>query len=109
MITPEKHPILTHWLSGSTCSNWRVKRSVLFENEHFIVLKHSSHSEYLGRWSGSVCCGSYAHLYLKSDFDKPRAWGYGNTKPVIEWKGRLSIKKIRSDCAEQSIFFENAP
>lgn len=109
VIDQEDHPILSRWLWGTTCSRWVVKRSILFENDDYIVLKHNAHSEYLGRMSGSSCCQSYAKLYRKSDmldrdnYNRKLQTGYDEMK---RWDGRISKTKVRDECRDMGIIFE---
>lgn len=99
------HPILDIWLSGTTCSHPRIKRSVLFENDTHIVLKHSSHSEYMGRFSGVATCRAYAMLVEKTSFSNDRdvLYGFGGIK---RWEGRINPKTVLADCAALGIVFK---
>lgn len=96
------HPILNKWLAGTTCyTNW-VGRSVLFENEEHIVLKHNSHASYCGRATGSSTCTAYAKLYRKVDLLTDKT-GYNRNLlsgdgGILQWEGRISKPKILSDC-----------
>ncbi len=98
------HPILRGWLSGSTCSAWLVKRSVLFENDAFIVLKHNAHSSYGDRFSGSSNCPAYAALYDKAELVRqcnPLGDGY-----MKKWEGRINKRQVQADCAAIGIEFQ---
>lgn len=110
-----QHPILKNWLRGTTCHNYWIGRSVLFENDAFIVLKHNSHAAYAGRFSDNGACRAFAALYRKSDLildatglNRNLFYGYGH---LLRWEGRLSKAKIVAACQEQGITFpscENA-
>lgn len=115
MSVPEHqkdHPLLQQWLSGTECCRWHIGRSVLFENEHYIVLKHASHASYMGRFSGSATCESYAELYRKVDItpgskqaDYNLTTGRGELKV---WWGRISRKRIADECRAMGIEFDKA-
>jgi len=51
------------WLRGTTCRHHRNTVHTLTSDHRFIVMKHHGHSEYTGRFSGSVWCGTYYALY----------------------------------------------
>lgn len=107
------HEIVNKWLVGTTCSRWSKKpiKSILFENNTHIILKHRAHSEYCGRATGTLNCESYAELYLKSDFEEngvpSSLTGFMGKRALIRWEGRLSKKKILSDCNHIGIIFDN--
>lgn len=98
--------LLDRWLRGTTCDRTE-RKSILFENPQFIVFKHHSHSEYLGRFSGSDCCRVYAVLYDKRDI--PSKGGFHNftcaVQPLLKWEGRINTKRILDDCAGLGIRF----
>lgn len=105
-----EHPILKRWLAGTTCFRNHVRRSVLFENQTHIVLKHNSHATYVDRMSGTRCCQAYAALYRKSDlaFDAKQSnrnllLGYG---ALLHWTGRISRARILAECNEMGIDFD---
>ena len=105
-----KHPILRNWLKGTTCHNYWIGRSVLFENSDYIVLKHNSHASYSGRFSDSGACRSYAALYRKADLELDAAGynqalfsGYGYLK---QWEGRIVKSKVRETCRDMGILFD---
>lgn len=103
------HPILKDWLRGTTCHNYWIGRSVLFENEHYIVLKHNSHVSYCGRFSPSSTCKAYAALYRKADL-KPDAKGWNQdlfhgSGDIKRWEGRISKTKVRDECKDLGIVF----
>lgn len=97
------HPILREWLHGSTCAIYRVNRSVLFENEDYIVLKHNAHSTYGDRMSGSGNCEAFAALYRKEDL-KPDSrnimLGDGELK---KWTGRINKRAVWLYCCSIGI------
>ena len=84
-------------------------RSVLFENDDYIVLKHNSHAGYAGRFSDNGACTAYAKLYRKSDLTKNE----GNYNPnltvgdgeIQKWSGRISKSKVKDDCLQMGIVF----
>lgn len=112
VIDQPDHPILQRWLGGSTCSNSTVRRSVLFESETHIILRHYAHASYCGRMYGSKNCEAYAALYLKADFatarPNDRIWmlGSGHLK---QWAGRLSRARVLDDCKDMGISFNDGP
>ena len=99
--------ILKVWLSGTTCSAWRVKKSILLSNDTHIVLKHNAHSEYVGRTHlNSLNCEAYARLYLKSNFVGKDYTRIGDGQ-LHEWRGgRISVVRIVEECKEMGIIFE---
>lgn len=110
MLEPQNHPILEKWLSDTTCNKYHIKRSVLFENETHIVLKHGSHAEYCGRFSGVQTCNAYAALYLKSDLQE----GKGDRNSTLRgglfgylkrWEGRINKALVLEDCARMGVVF----
>ena len=105
------HPILKNWLRGTTCHNYWVGRSVLFENADYIVLKHNSHASYAGRFSDNGACKSYAALYRKSDLEMD-ATGYNRhlfegRGHLKRWEGRISKIKVLEECREIGVVFES--
>ena len=99
---------LKAWLSLTTCAGAAVKRSVLFENDDYIVLKHNSHSSYSGRYLGSGTCGSYAVLFRKADVDANwHDFRYGSPRlaALKQWSGRISPSRVRAECSELGIVF----
>jgi hypothetical protein len=106
------HPILDIWLEGTTCNRNTVTKSVLFENDEYIILKHHSHAEYCGRGSGTQTCGVYACLYNKTDiaeYFKDHKYSFNTIQCKIHWKmweGRLNKKDILQYCADVGIIFE---
>lgn len=98
--------LLDRWLRGTTCDR-KERKSVLFENPLFIVFKHHSHSEYMGRFSGSACCTVYAILYDKRDI--PSKGGFhnftGTAHHLAKWEGRINKTRILADCAGLGIVF----
>lgn len=106
------HPILRNWLAGTTCHKRHIMRSVLFENVTHIVLKHASHGDYCGRFSGVQTCQSYAALYLKSLLQEPPGTynqslrtGFGYLE---RWEGRISMARVLADCAAMGVHFPAA-
>lgn len=107
------HPILRNWLRATTCHNYWIGRSVLFENADYIVLKHNSHASYCGRFSDNGACRAYAELYRKSDLALDDA-GYNRNLfigdgQIMRWEGRISKSKVMADCRDMGIFFESEP
>jgi hypothetical protein len=98
---------LNVWLSTTTCGRSTVKRSILLENDAYIVLKHNSHSEYMGRHSGSATCIAYAALYLKSDIHADLYhFRQGATECIKKWEGgRIALSRIVDDCRDLGIDF----
>lgn len=104
----KEHALLGGWLKATTCSDYRVRRSVLLENETHIVLKHNSHSAWCGRFSGHGTCGAYAHLYAKETLLTGRrnlAYGEGALKC---WEGRIALSRVRFDCEALGVNFNLA-
>lgn len=105
---------LKTWLDGTTC-NRPKRKSILFESATHIIMKHHSHSEYVDRSSGVACCGTYARLYRKADI-KPATYrsgavgGWGSimhdTPHLLEWTGRISLKRVIDDCRAIGVEFE---
>ncbi|MBP8275567.1 MAG: hypothetical protein KAX55_01565 [Propionivibrio sp.] len=107
------HPILKNWLKGTTCHNYWIGRSVIFENTDYIVLKHNSHTSYCGRFSGSRTCKSYVALYRKADLAMD-ATGYSRNLfigvgSIKRWEGRISKGVVRDECRSMGILFEAQP
>lgn len=104
-----KHPLLAKWLADTTCHNYWIGRSVIFENENYIVLKHNSHASYCGRFSDNGACHAYAELYRKSDLALDAA-GYnqnlytGNGQ-LKRWEGRIARSRVLEDCRQMGINF----
>ena len=104
-----ENPILKKWLSGTTCHSYWIGRSVLFESDDYIVLKHNSHASYCGRFYDNTACKAYARLYRKSDFilddlgyNQNLFSGHGEIK---QWNGRISKSKVLDDCCDMGIVF----
>ncbi len=106
-VDQQDHPILRDWLTRTTCSCYSVLRSVLFENDEHIVLKHCSHSSWTGRFSGHETCCSYGALYLKQNV-KPssRALSVGDGA-IKKWAERISLERIQADCKVIGIDFQS--
>lgn len=105
------HPILAGWLRGTTCHNYWIGRSELFENADYIVLKHNSHASYSGRFSDNGACKSYAALYRKSDLE-PDVTGYNRNLfngdgYLKRWEGRIARTRVLEDCRDMGILFES--
>jgi hypothetical protein len=103
------HPILAKWLRGTTCYTYWVGRSVLLENDDYIVLKHNSHASYCGRFSDNLACRAFAALYRKSDlsvddkgYNRNLDQGVGSVK---RWEGRINKSVVRDDCQQMGIVF----
>jgi hypothetical protein len=96
----ENEDTFDYWLQGTTC-NRIARKEILFENDTHAVYKHCGHSEYIGRWSGTVRCGTYAVL-----FDKRILGPYGfRNGYMLRWEGRLSLARILADCAAAGVTF----
>lgn len=106
---PTGDEILALWLTSTTCG--RRKREILFENDTHVVLRHSGHSEYIGGFTGTSYCPTYAELYEKRHLLLENgaldlgAIKYGN-KEIRKWTGRLSKKQIIEDCAQMNVHFK---
>lgn len=109
--SPEGSVILKDWLKGTDCHKDRIKRSILFENNDYIVLKHNSHSCYSGQMLGSGCCYAYAELYKKAQlilrpgemYNHNLYYGYGAGK---RWEGRIDKSTVMNDCKVMGINFD---
>lgn len=105
-----KHPILAKWLSGTTCYNYWIGRSVLFENPDYIVLKHNSHASYIGRFSDNAACRAYAALFRKADLVPDASGNNRNlaigSNAMKRWEGRIAKSKLLDDCRAMGIMFE---
>lgn len=103
------HPILKSWLVGTTCSDCYVRRKVVFENDHYIVMHHYSHASYAGRFSSNSACAAYQELYQKCDLmdadGNPTAALKQGYKELMRWDGRLNKSKILDDCKAAGIVF----
>lgn len=104
------HPILTDWLSGTACDNYYIPKYVIFENDFYIVMHHSSHPSYTTRFNNVSCCKAYQVLYRKSDLiDINGTSTYelktGGTKEIKTWEGRINKSKIKADCLNIGIEF----
>lgn len=66
-MSPSAQNFFKSWLRGTTC--YHRKRSVEWISEcgQYILLKHHGHSEYIGRWSPPVWCGTCYYLYNVND------------------------------------------
>jgi hypothetical protein len=103
-----KHPILEQWLSGTTCHLYRIRRSVLFENDDYIVLKHNGHATYAGRFNPclTTTCESYAKLYRKINLvSNSDTIKYGSNE-LSKWTGRIAKSKVLDDCKALGIIFD---
>jgi hypothetical protein len=104
--------ILKAWLQGTTCNRPACKRSILFENDTHIVLKHNAHAEYCGRGSGTQNCEAYASLYCKAAFDLTyrhcRVTLYGDGA-LLRWMGRISKAKVLAECKTIGVTFVVLP
>lgn len=101
--------ILNTWLIGTTCRRPAVKRSLLLENDLYVVLKHHSHREYCGRMTGSTTCNVYVKLYLKADFEdvrKAREAEFYGRGSIREWGSRVTLQQIVDDCRALGITFD---
>lgn len=107
-----RHPILAKWLQNTTCHNYWIGRSVLFENDDYIVFKHNSHASYCGRFSDNGACRAYAELYRKADLSLD-ASGYneklftGNGS-ISRWEGRIARSKVLEDCRQMGVHFTDS-
>lgn len=97
------------WLVGTTCAcRQKDVREVLFSNATHIVLRHRAHPSYCGRWTGTKNCESYAQLHRIADLlAQTRTYGGYSAKPLIEWKGRLSLVRIRAECKAIGVQFDD--
>jgi len=106
-----RHQILAKWLYDTTCYNYWIGRSVLFENDDYIVLKHNSHASYCGRFYDNLACRAYAELYRKADLSLD-AKGYnknlftGNGS-LARWDGRIARSRVLADCQQMHVQFTN--
>ena len=77
--------LLKFWLSGTTC--YSKKREIFWTSMsgRYVILRHCGHSEYLGRFSGTVRCGTYYCLY---DLDVVECDGMNVTPCLKKWEGR---------------------
>lgn len=103
------NPILKKWLSGTTCFNYWIGRSALFENNEYIVLKHNSHIAYCDRFTGSGTCRAYAELYRKGDLALDST-GYNQklfngSGGMRRWEGRINKPQVIADCKQMGIEF----
>jgi hypothetical protein len=108
-MTPED--IRRAWLSGTTCSSKRNDpREVLFVSDTFIVLRHRAHVEYIDRVRGSDNCEAYCQLHVRKDLTKAllnnSRYGGLYEVPLLEWKGRLNLSKIRAECKAVGAVFD---
>lgn len=106
------HPILAKWLSGTTCYCCYCARSVLFENDTHIVLKHGSHPSYVDRMAGTQTCRAYAALYRKADLSPDGADGGRTLRTgcgeIKKWEGRIAKSRIIAECHALRIEFSTA-
>jgi hypothetical protein len=108
------HPLLEKWLSATTCDKVWVRRSVLFENDTHIVLKHNSHASYCGRFYDNTACRALAKLYLKSTLLHTDASGgtphLGQGSGELKrWDGRSSLREVFEECRQMGVSFERDP
>lgn len=97
--------ILSNWLSGTTCRRVTATRrngacdpTLVWKGDYYVALKHFAHSNYAGRFSGSVCCPAYVALYSIESFDDWQFLVY-RPKPVMIWEGQSAraLKRIVSE------------
>lgn len=86
--TPAPHPLLDHWLSGTTCYRYWIARSVLFESAEYIVLKHGK-----GRISRKQVRTNCAALGI--GFDSPLP---ANEKPRSKCRGGKRTQALALNC-----------
>jgi hypothetical protein len=101
------HSYRDAWLRGTTCAaKYRDPREVMFENDTHIVLKHRSHAEYTGRFSGTQTCESFAKLYEKKVLKDHLNRTGGMFAPYIkEWKGRIYPQRVKAECKDLGVEF----
>jgi hypothetical protein len=83
---------MKRWLLTTTCF-YHSKRFITWKSQtgRFILAKHSGHSEYCGRGTGTSHCGTHYDLY---DLDKNQEVLESDSKYYEkQWCGRWSKSK----------------
>lgn len=102
--TTKVHKLFEQWLRGTTCNYHKKKHKILFENNEWIVFKHTGHNEYCNRVVGVLYCETYAVLYRKENIDLYElGQGKGDTYKWVVPKGKgqkLSLDEIIQICKD---------
>lgn len=96
----KKHKLLEKWLAGTTCKRHQSEKSILAENDEWILLKHFGHSEYINRVTGNKRCPTETYLFhketAKQNLDE-LSYGRGFR---AAWDGTYRLGVILQECEQ---------
>jgi len=96
---------LRSWLSGTTCSRRKKEIVHISHSGRLAVFKHFGHTQYIGRFSPNVWCGTYYCLRDAENLD-PKSSGWDHQKSIRTWKGQWT-KAMEKELTEEIARVEN--